>query len=266
MNTVGAPVISFQFPPAPRKVIRSNRNSLGFWITRVLFLPFLAVGVISALLAILAICWALWGKSDSASIIGKHLSYARKQTSPTFIIDYVWRSPDGEEKYQTGSVSSGYYKSLREDLLHYPVPVPVRVLRVGSYTYLYALPEGDSPWPHVLIVTVFALFWNGITLLGVWGLLMAPWQECKLLREGTVTQGAITQAIRRRNWTQCRYSYKVDDVEYTGRLNCSTRTDIPLVVGTVLPIFYNPKKPGSSLAYHCSDYEVSQEDSGAAVT
>lgn len=192
-----------------------------------------------------------FGQTVTGEVTGKRVVARQrvKRIRPRFrrYVAYRYQTPDGRQAHREERVA----RRALFDAVEAGAPVEVRVLSFGP---LRAASIEQDSWLNVMI-TVSSVYWLVVAHQFHW---LWRWRvQRRLLTHGDTAVGRVVH-VRQSLFAKpsdrtyvVRYEY--DTPVGTGRGRCVLRN--PLVrPGDEVSVFYDPRRPGRSVAYVAADY------------
>ena len=192
-----------------------------------------------------------FGNDMNATVVSRTIVRSKRSTSCRIV--YTYQEAGRQYKDSASFASSAFTQFPAGSSL------PVRSLHVhgyGSSQLRTDVPAKDSYGGLIF----FALVWNGIVLLFFYAGCLAPLRERKLLREGEIAAGNVTdKTVQRGKSTSyiLTYAFQTKDGEDRSRKTTIRKQDYDSAnVGDAAIIFYDPLRPRRSVLYNYSQYSV----------
>lgn len=205
-------------------------------------------------LAVLATATDLYGKPTEGVVVGHREEDDGEGTSYKLTVRYY---ANNQIYSRSLSVNRKVYHSIKD----------------GAQVNLQYLPEQprfakfhdrNINEHSTLVYWVFGIFWNACVLLTVFGLGQMPRKHYRLIRNGIVTEGAITNKTSKdidgSTEYQIQYKYFVNGAPVFDDLNVSSKDFPRISVGQNITVFYTPGKPTENLIYDFSYLESGQSE------
>jgi hypothetical protein len=250
MLRAGVDVDEF-LPPAPRTVRRKFGSGCGLWFMRLFVLPHTFAGIF--LLGIVPAGWYFdhFARPVTATVDRREMEHTKKGGTLFHLYyhyDFGGRRYDGSDL-----ISEARYVRARDG-----EPFEGRAVAVLFGRPWFRGPtEAKANSPQFLVVA-FALAWNGLLSVFLYGLWIVPLRQRRLVKHGQVATGVITsRRITRGRGTNYTLMYAfpaVDGSAYSGECGVNRADYERTPDGTNLLIIYNPARPRRNLAYRFSDF------------
>jgi hypothetical protein len=236
-----------RFPPPPRRVWR--RGNWGETIAlRIILIPLLIAWAAVAFNLGEEALLHLFGQETQGRITGLRRDDHHK--GPNLYASYsftIGPTHFGAEQ----EVSKKRFESLQmRDI----VPVKWRIIR-GERRYELAFSAWEStPVPLVMGTLLLSLF-SAAIVYGAW---IEPYRIARLIREGAITEGIISQVRpNQKNNQQLVYYTFTLPADGESRRNSTSGPNRPLAyVGQTVTVFYDPAKPKNNVAYEFCEFET----------
>jgi hypothetical protein len=242
--------------PAPREVRCRDKK---IWGLRVLFLPLVGVALVFIYQVLISVLWVMFGYDVQGQIVAA--SEVRSKTTAHYVIyRYIER---GQQYSRETSVESGFYESLPAGLKE-PlkasdayVPATVRILSLGSVHEVDIVPWPDRPLRTIAAALARGCLEIGIVLCLLWPIWMVPWRHRRLVRDGVVAQGEITEVVLKARQQRVNYTFTCANGRVIRKRQFVLFGKERITTGPAI-IFYNRDRPRSSVILAGSAYEPVQ--------
>lgn len=229
----------------PRKVtIRYLSGWFSLWGPRLFVLPHMIVGVGFVFVFLIKVALGVFGTRTEGRVDLLDLKSSKKD-EVSCKLEYSFFV--NEQKHHGESqVEGNSYQALK---VHDKVPV----------VYLSWLPslasdaiERERPFPHdTWLIGGFSVIWNGIVGVFFYVLYIEPLREKRLLKNGSIADGALTElgtsrSVKGRITYYAKYSYHVDGVIHEDTVNLTKNEYANTHVGMPIRAVYDPKSPQKS--------------------
>lgn len=229
----------------PRKVaIRNLSGWFSLWGPRLFILPHMIVGVGFVCVFLIKVALGVFGTRTEGRVDLLDLKSSKKN-EVSYKLEYSFFV--NEQKHHGESqVEGNSYQALK---VHHKVPV----------VYLSWLPslasdaiERDRPFPHhTWLIGGFSVLWNGIVGVFFYVLYIAPLREKRLLKNGSIADGALTElgtsrSVKGRITYYARYAYQVAGVTHGGEVSLTKNEYGNAHVGMPIRAVYDAKSPQKS--------------------
>lgn len=239
------------FPLPPRDVFRRRGLSVPTRLLLFCLVPHVWVGVGFLAATVWIPCVQWFGQDVTATVVGKEV-HRGKGNHYRYELRYAY---DVGGRGFNGSVDV----TERAFNARYAIgsPLPVRALGVLGRSSSRALtPDGIGA--GFLQKAGFALFWNGILSVFVLSICAAPLRERRLIRDGEVAPGRITdkQEVKGKSVERfVLYTFRSGDGrEQTGKMLVKKEEYEFVKAGDDVTVVFDPARPSRSVVYKYCQY------------